>query len=425
MEKISTNGTKKEITCDVAVVGGGPAGMMAAISAAQAGASVVLIEKNKSLGKKLLITGGGRCNVTNATFDNRALSAKYGKKGKFLLSPLSKWNSENTITFFESHGMPTKTETENRVFPESNSAQSVWDVLVSELKELDVKILTDSPVIKVKSLKNTLVSVETPDTIISAKSFVFTTGGTARPETGSTGDGFKWLTKLGHTISKPDSALVPIKTAEPWVKKLQGLALNNIKVTLCENLLRSEPQTGKILFTHFGLSGPLILNMSRTIGEAIKESKATLQIDLFPTLDQTMLDEKLREHLTKVQNKKWVNALGGFVSPLLVPVLVELSGIAPQMLVNKIPRAERLAFVRKLKALIVTPTGLLSTEKAIVSSGGVALEEVDFKTMCSKKIENLYLAGDILDFDRPSGGFSLQICWSTGFVAGENAAQFR
>ena len=178
---------------------------------------------------------------------------------------------------------------------------------------------------------------------------------------------------------------------------------------------------GKILFTHFGLSGPLILNMSQSIGEALREGTATLELDLFPSLDQTMLDEKLREHLTKAQNKKWANALAGFVSPLLAPVLVELSGINPTLPVNKVERTARLAFVRKLKALILTPIGLLSKEKAIASSGGVALEEVDFKTMRSQKIGNLYLAGDILDFNRPSGGFSLQICWSTGFVAGKNA----
>lgn len=413
--------TKRELSADVAVIGGGPAGMMSAIHASKAGASVILVEKNKTLGKKLLITGGGRCNVTNATFDNRTLAQKYGKKGKFLLSPFSKWSAKDTIDFFESCGMPTKVEAENRVFPQSNSAQSVWDVLVSELEDTNVEIVAGFPVVKIKSSKNKIINVETDDAIISANSFIFTTGGTARPETGSSGDGFKWLKKLGHTISTPSVALVPVKIKEEWVHRLQGLSLPSVKITMLDAKSRGEAKVGKILFTHFGLSGPLVLGMSQTIGEALREGTMTLELDLFPELDSTLLDEKLREHLGKVQNKKWANALAGFVSPLLAPVLVELSGINLTLPVNKIPRTARLAFVRKLKALIITPTGLLGTQKAIVTSGGVALEEIDFKTMRSTKIENLYLAGDILDFDRPSGGFSLQICWTTGRVAGENA----
>lgn len=415
---------KKEITCDVAVIGGGPAGMMSAIQASKWGASVVLIEKNKTLGKKLLITGGGRCNVTNAIFDNRELAEKYGKKGKFLLSPFSKWSARDTIDFFESHGMPTKEEALGRVFPQSNSAQSVLEVLVDELKDSGVGILTDSPVIKVKSSKNKIINVETDDAVIFAKSFVFTTGGTARPETGSSGDGFKWLKKLGHTVGAPSVALVPVKTKESWSHKLQGLSLPNVKITLVEAKQRGLSRIGKILFTHFGLSGPLVLGLSQTIGESLKDGAPTLELDLFPSLDQAMLDEKLREHLAKVQNKKWANALTGFVSPLLAPVLVELSDINPTIPVNKVPRIARLAFVRKIKALTLTPTGLLGAEKAIVSSGGVKLEEVDFKTMRSQRIENLYLAGDILNFDRPSGGFSLQICWTTGFVAGKSAGVY-
>lgn len=416
-----TSENRQELSCDVAVIGGGPAGMMAAISAAKLGANVVLIEKNATLGKKLLITGGGRCNVTNATFDNRELAQKYGKKGKFLLSPFSKWGAQKTIDFFEEEGMPTKVEAENRVFPRSNTAQSVWEVLVEKMEDLKVTVLSGYAVTKVTSIKNKIISVETEGSIIIADSFIFATGGTARPETGSTGDGFKWLKKLGHTISKPSVALVPVKTKELWSHKLQGLSLSNVKITQIDARERSEARTGKILFTHFGLSGPLVLNMSQSIGESIREGTTSLELDIFPTLDHSELDEKLQEHLSKSQNKKWANALTGFVSPLLAPVLVEVSGINPTIQVNKIPRAERILFVKKMKALTLTPTQLLGSEKAIVTSGGVALEEVDFKTMRSMKVQNLFLAGDLLDFDRPSGGFSLQICWSTGFVAGENA----
>lgn len=412
---------KEEIRCDVAVIGGGPAGMMAAVSSAESGAKVILVEKNPSLGKKLLITGGGRCNVTNATFDNRELAEKYGKKGKFLLSPFSKWGAKKTIDFFEGEGMKTKIEAENRVFPQSNTAQSVWDVLVEKMEDHRVTVLTGHAVEKIMSSNSKVLCVETADAIIFANSFILATGGTARPETGSTGDGFKWLKKLGHTISKPSVALVPIKTKELWSHRLQGLSLPNVKVTQIDAKQRSPSQAGKILFTHFGLSGPLILNMSQSIGESLQDGSTTLELDLFPTLDHSELDEKLREHLSKSQNKKWSNALSGFVSPLLAPVLIELSGINPTLEVNKIPRSARLLFVKKMKAITLTPTELLGKEKAIVSSGGVSLEEVDFKTMRSLKIENLFLAGDILDFDRPSGGFSLQICWTTGFIAGKNA----
>ncbi len=414
---------KEKITCDVAVIGGGPAGMMAAIFAAQAGASVILVEKNPTLGKKLLITGKGRCNLTNGIFDNRALAEKYGKKGKFLLSPLSQWSVRDTIEFFESRGMPTKTEAENRVFPASDKAESVLAILECELKKTGVKILFDSTVTKIKAIDNKIVTIETKNTTISAKTVIVTTGGTARPETGSSGDGFKWCTLLGHTIITPEPALVPVKIAEEWSHKLQGLSLHDAKITLFENEKKVVAKAGKFLFTHFGLSGPLVLNMSYTIGEALKRSSGSvlLTLDLFHALDQSALDEKLRAHLTTAQNKKWQNALTGFLPPLLATALIPLSGINPEIFVNKIPRASRLAFVKLLKNISLTPTGLLPHEKAIVSSGGVALEEVDFKTMRSKKIENLYLAGDILDFDRPSGGFSLQICWTTGFVAGKNA----
>lgn len=414
---------KSELNYDIAVIGGGPAGMMAAIFAGQGGASVILVEKNQTLGKKLLISGGGRCNLTNAIFDNRTLAKRYGDKGKFLLSPLSRWNVQSTIDFFESHGMPTKTEAENRVFPASDKAQSVLDVLESELRKAGVKILTNSPVTKITSSKGLIQNIETSDTVVSAKAFIVTTGGTARPETGSSGDGFKWLAKLGHIIVTPKAALVPVKTAEAWSHKLQGLSLASVKITLFENGRKVESRIGKILFTHFGLSGPLVLNMSSAIGESIKKG-ASLTLDLFPTLDQLALDEKLRAHFATAQNKKWNNALAGFVPPLLATTLIELSGIDPEIFVNKIPRASRLAFVKLLKNLVLTPTGLLSAEKAIVSSGGVALEEIDFKTMQSLKTTNLYLAGDILDFDRPSGGFSLQICWATGFVAGQSAANY-
>lgn len=412
-----------EMYYDVAVVGGGPAGMIAAAQASALGARVILLEKNRVLGKKFLLTGGGRCNLTNAIFDNRALAEHYGEKGKFLLSPLSQWNVRNSIEFFESRGMPTKIEAEGRVFPQSDNAQSVLDVLLADLKKYQVKIVTDSPVTTILHNKGGVIGVETPHGIIHAKSYILATGGTSRPETGSTGDGFNWLRELGHTISTPEPSLVPIKVAEQWVKDLQGLSFPAVKTTIIKDKKVHETRMGKILFTHFGISGPLILNMSRMIGDLMREHAVVLSLDLFPSLDEQALDEKMRAHLAGAQNKKWRNAFTGFFPPLFIPIALRLSLINPETFVNKISRADRLAFIKKLKDLRITPTGLLGPEKAIVSSGGIALPEVDFKAMRSRKVGNLYLAGDILDFDRPSGGFSLQICWTTGFVAGTSAAK--
>lgn len=414
---------QKEKLYDVAVIGGGPAGMMAAIHAAMHGANVVLIEKNEKLGKKLLITGGGRCNVTNATFDNRALSQKYGAKGKFLLSPLSRWNPENTIRFFEERNVPTKTEPESRVFPVSNSAQSIWDALTAEIKKQNIKIILNTAITKINKKNDEIVNIETSKEIVSAKKYIIATGGKARPETGSTGEGFLWLSKLGHTIITPDLALVPVKIGEPWIKNLQGLSLPETAITLIEHGKKNLTQKGKLLFTHFGISGPLALNLSNTIREAMKESTVTLSLDFFPSINNKELDERLRDHLKDVQNKKWRNALKGFLPPLLAQHILEISKIDPELFVNKIPKESRLFVVNLLKNLIITPTGFLGQEKAIVSSGGVALEEIDFKTMRSHKIKNLFLTGDVLNFDRPSGGFSLQICWTTGYIAGISAAE--
>lgn len=408
---------------DVVVVGGGPAGMMAAITAADQGGRVLLIEKNNILGKKLLITGGGRCNVTNATFDHRTLAESYGKKGKFLFSPLTQFDAQSTIDFFESRGMPTMLEAQGRIFPASGSAQSVWDVLVQELKRHKIKVLANTPVAKVIIKEGKISGLQTAKEIITGTSYIITTGGTSHPETGSSGDGFKWLKNVGHTVITPESALVPIKISDEWVHNLQGVALPKVKLTILKNNIPAETRTGKLLFTHFGISGPLALNMSYFVGEAMKESLVTLALNIFPDLSRTQLDEKLLLHFATVQNKKWKNALIGFIPARLRALVVEMSGINPELFVNEIPKIARLRVVDFLRSIIITPTGLLGPDKAVVSSGGVALQEIDFKTMGSKIIENLYLAGDILDFDRPSGGFSLQICWTTGFVAGKAAAQ--
>lgn len=410
---------------DVVIVGGGPAGMMAAVTAGQAGARVVLIEKNQSLGKKLLITGGGRCNVTNAEFDDRKLLNKFRDQGKFLFSAFDKWNVESTLEFFHSRNMETKIENEKRVFPVSDSAQSVWDVLVADLKKHNVTILSDSPVtgIILSDDKKSVIGVTLKNkTEVKGKSIIIATGGTSRPETGSTGDGYKWLSKIGHSISEPTASLVPIAVKDKWVKTLAGVSLKDIKISLFQNEVLQEKVLGKVLFTHVGVSGPTILNMSRSIGELLKYGSVVVSLDILPKMNYGDLNLKLQEIFNINPTKKFKNVLGELAPGAMAGVIVELSGINPDIICNAVSREQRLALMKLLKGIPLHVDKLLGLDKAVISSGGVDLREVDFKTMSSRLYPNLYLIGDILNIDRPSGGYSLQLCWTTGHVAGNSAA---
>ncbi len=418
------NERSKEKIWDVAVIGGGPSGMMAAGRAAELGARVVLLEKNDSLGKKLLITGGGRCNVTNAEFDTRKLLSKFGGSGKFLFSPFSRFGIKETIDFFNSNKVEIKIEAENRAFPSSGSSKSVWEVLVKNMSRNGVTILYNSPADGFVKKSGKIESVKLKNGgEIKARAFILATGGMSRPETGSTGEGFDWLSKIGHTIVKQGSALVPISVKDVWVKRLQGISLPNVKVSILQNGKKQTTQAGKILFTHFGLSGPAILNISRDIGESLKYSNASLSLDILPNLDYAELDSKLKEILKSESNKKFKNSLGKLLPAALSPVMVDISGINPEVSCHSVKRGERIAFGKLLKNVPVRVKSLLGADKAIVTSGGVALMEVDFKNMSSKLFSNLYLVGDILNINRPSGGYSLQLCWTTGRVAGEAAAK--
>jgi predicted Rossmann fold flavoprotein len=409
---------------DVVVIGGGPAGMMAAGRAGERGLSVLVLEKNPGLGKKLLITGGGRCNVTNNKPDVRTMLAKYKGNDKFLHSPFSQFDVKSTLEFFNSRGMPTKEENENRIFPVSDRAQSVWDVLYKYLKQGGVKVETNAEVsgIKIdKDTKDIVISVKGKNGgDIITKSCVVATGGTSRPETGSTGEGYKFLKKLGHTIIENDFALVPVKLSDVWVKNLGGVSLQNIKLTSFQNGVKQESLNGKILFTHFGISGPTVLNMSKGIGELLKYGDATLELDIFPKKDIGTLRKELHELLTNESNKKIKNTLGKMVPTALALALLEIAKIDPETVNNILSTENRKKIVNLIKAVPLHVSGLLGADKAIISSGGVKLEEVDMKTMQSRIIKGLYLVGDILNIDRPSGGYSLQLCWTTGYVAGSS-----
>ncbi len=409
---------------DVIVIGGGPAGMMAAGRAAELGQRVLLLEKNASLGKKLLITGGGRCNVTNAEFDERRFLAKFKDAKKFLFSPFARFSVKETIDFFEHKNMPIKIEAENRAFPVSNSAKSVWEVLVAYMKASNVEVMTNSAVSGFQYAYELITGVQLKNkTLVQANNYILATGGTSRPETGSTGDGFGWLKTIGHTVIEQSAALVPVMIKEKWVHTLAGVSLSEVKATVLQNNIKQATATGKLLFTHFGLSGPLILNMSRDIGELLKYGPVSLILDIMPGRDMADINAEILNKLQENHTKRLRNALSGLVQTSLLNAIIKVSGIDAGKPANSVTRSERQQLVQLLKKLPMTPTGLMGLDKAIIASGGVKLEEVDFKTMRSKLFSNLYLVGDILNIDRPSGGYSLQLCWTTGYVAGSSAAQ--
>jgi len=418
---------KKEVY-DVAVIGGGPAGMMAAGRAAELGASVVLIEKNESLGKKLLITGGGRCNITNNKEDSRTFLAELKGKGKFLFSTFAQHAVTESLSFFNSRGMATKVENEDRVFPTSDSARSVYDVLLKYMKDNKVDIVTGYPAKGFHAHDGTIVGLNTEKETVVAKSYILATGGSSMPETGSTGDGFRWLEKIGHTVIAADNALVPVKITEKWVRDLSGVSHQHAKLSIMKNGKRIDSRIGRMVFAHFGISGPLVLSFSKEIRDALDYALPTdnieLSLDIMPDINTIeALDLKVQEVFTYNSNKKLKNALKDLVTPALCPTLFALTKLDPEKEINIVTREERLRLTKLLKDMRMTPNGFLGKEKAIVASGGVKLEEVDFKTMQSHLFPNLYLTGDVLDVDRPSGGYSLQLCWSTGWVAGTHAAR--
>jgi predicted Rossmann fold flavoprotein len=405
---------------DLVVIGAGPAGMMASGRAGELGKKVLLLEKNTALGKKLLITGGGRCNVTNNKTNTREMLAKYKGNDQFLFSAFSQFDVTSTLSFFNDRGMTTKEENEGRIFPVSNSSQSVYDVLYEYMKKGGVEIRKSSIVTGIEKSKvnDTLIIRTKSGNDIHTKKCVLATGGTSRPETGSTGEGFAWLKKLGHTIIDNDVALVPVALTDTWVKKISGLALEEARLTTYQNNQKQEAYKGKLLFTHFGVSGPMVLNMSKDIGELLKYGEVSLMLDLFPGKDGSRIKNELQNILVTESNKKLKNVLGMMIPSALVAPLLDIIGIDGQTFNHSVSSEDRVKLVKIMKEIPLHVKGLLGKDKAVVSSGGVALTEVDFKTMESRIVKNLYIVGDVLNIDRPSGGYSLQLCWTTGYVAG-------
>jgi len=410
---------------DVVVIGGGPAGMMAGGRAGELGAKVLLLEKNAALGRKLLLTGKGRSNITKAEFNPRELLKKYGREGDFLLYPLSIFGVKETIDFFEKKGLKTKVERGKRIFPQSDRASDVLNILISYLKKGKVEIMTNSGVKKIiKKEKKIVKIILSGGREILAKNYIISTGGKSYPGTGSTGEGYQWAKELGHKVNKLRPALVPLRIKENWPKTAQGLSLKNVELTVFQNNKKQDSRFGELLFTHFGVSGPIVLDLSGKVGELLEKGEVKLVLDLKPALDFQTLDKRIQSDFSKYSQKLFKNSLSDLLPQKLIPIIVELSGINPEKKVNEITREERQKLVRLLKGLEMRVISLLGFETAIVTSGGVSLKEIDSKTMKSKLIENLFFAGEIIDLKGPTGGYNLQLCWSTGYLAGQSVAKF-
>jgi predicted Rossmann fold flavoprotein len=409
-------------TYDVIVIGGGASGMMAAAVAAENGASVLVIEKNNRLGKKLSITGGGRCNIVNAEQDERVLLANYGKADKFLFSAFSRFGMQDTVDYFESRGLPIKVEGRKRAFPVSESAEDVVKLLEKELKKYTVEVLLDSEVQSIYAPNGNIDYVQVAGKRLQATNYILATGGTSRPETGSTGDGFKWLQSTGHNISQPTPNITPLAVKDTWVKDASGITAKSVGIVFYSDGKRGFKAHGDILFTHFGISGPTILNNAYKVAELLEQGDVTAQIDCFPDKNAKELDAQVIQTLDEHKVKQLKNTLRFIAPPGLAKVLSSLLDNNELEIKNsELSKASRAKLVSLLKGLPMTIEGLMGFEKAVVADGGLSLTDIDTRTMKSKVINNLYVTGDLLDINRPSGGYSLQLCWTTGFIAGINA----
>lgn len=404
----------------VIVVGGGPAGIMAAGIAAQRGSEVYLLEKNEKLGKKLLISGKGRCNITNDT-DIEGLIENTPGNGNFLYSAFYTFSNQDIISFFNELGLTTKVERGGRVFPQSDSSKDVLHALQMFLNKNNVKVITEAAVKNIMVQNGTVTGIErTNGTVMEADSVVLTVGGMSYPGTGSTGDGYEMAGKLGHTVTPLKPSLVPLLAGEQWVRELQGLSLKNVEVTFKDSRGKEiYSDFGEMLFTHFGVSGPVILSASRHL-LSYDFKNITLTIDLKPALTAEKLDERVQRDFDKYSRKQFKNSLEDLLPQKLIPVIISLSGIHPEKPVNQITREERKMIVCLLKGLTITITGARPIKEAIVTAGGVKTTEINPSTMESKKIKGLYFAGEIIDVDAYTGGFNLTIAFSTGYLAGMN-----
>ena len=405
---------------DLAIIGGGPAGMMAGGRAGELGSRVILLEKNNRLGLKLLATGGSRCNLTNKIENNKDLIANYGPNGKFLFSAFNKFGVKEVMEFFESRGLELKVENNNRVFPKSDKAQDVLNVLLKYLRESKVEVVLNSELKKIIKQGNSIEKVILTDgRELKANNYLLAVGGKSYPETGSSGEIYKILKDFGHTIIEPRPALAPLILKDKFIKDLQGLSLADVLINVYQANKKIAFKRGELLFTGDGLSGPAVINLSKIIGSALPNS-VELKLDFFPELNLKELDAKIQALFSDAKNKLLKNTLSALVAPRLATLIINLAKIDLTKPVNLITREERSRLINLLKEFKLEVKALAGFDKAMVTAGGVALNEVDPQTMKSKIIDNLFFSGEVLDLDGPTGGFNLQIAWSTGHLAGEN-----
>jgi len=418
-------------TYDIAVVGGGAAGAMAAIRAGELNKDVILIEKKPSIGLKILLTGAGRCNITNiAPID--IFIEKFGSCGNFLRTAFDRFSNRDLMDFFESKGLKLKSERQGRVFPDSGKARSVTEALERALKEIGIDILYNSALISIEKNNGLFelalagdpsASLRTGKKIRSKK-VILAVGGASYEETGSSGDGFRIAKLMGHTITPLKAALVPLKTKEAWVKDLQGISLENIRITFLINNKKITSDIGELMFTHFGVSGPLVLDLSGRISEFLSERKEVkLLIDLKPGLDTAKLQARLLRDFQAKGNAQLLTIIEGLLPKRMAGVFLRLAGLDPALKASQVTQGQRQAMLRLLKALPLTITAALPIKYAMVTNGGVSIKEINPRTMGSKVVPGLYFAGEIIDGAAPSGGYNLQQAFSTGFLAGEEAAR--
>lgn len=401
----------------VIVVGGGAAGMIASIKAAERGYEVIIIEKNEKLGKKVFITGKGRCNVTTSKEIEDIIKNIKGN-GSFMYSALYTFSNLDLMKMIEDKGIKLKVERGDRVFPESDKSSDIIKCFEKYIVENNVKVIFNTSVIDVISENNIIKAVKTNDgNILNCDVVILATGGKSYPYTGSTGDGYKLAEKLGHTITDIKPSLIPLITKEPWVKDLMGLSLKNIELCVKYNNKQIYKEFGEMLFTHFGISGPVVLSASRRVIDFLP-GEVEIYIDLKPALDRNELDRRMLRDFEKNINKHFKNALDELLPQKLIPIIIGLSGIDPEKAVNSVTKEERQGLIKLLKEFKVSVVGTRPIEEAIVTRGGVKVKEVDPTTMESKIVKNLYIAGELLDVDALTGGFNLQIAFSTGYCAG-------
>lgn len=400
------------------VIGGGPAGMMAAYAASCQGHAVTVLEQNEKLGKKLFITGKGRCNITNAgDMDN--LFANVMSNRKFLYSAFYTFDNEQVLSFFENQGLRTKVERGNRVFPLSDHSSDVIAALNRALKSQNVDIRLHTKVQSLLIRDEAACGVVLSDgKTVEADDVIVATGGISYPSTGSTGDGYRMAEESGHALVECTPSLVPFETKEDWVKDLQGLSLRNVTVSIYHGKKKLFEDFGEMLFTHFGVSGPLVLSASGMIKPVQFKQELCMYIDLKPALDAEQLDKRILREFDAAMNKQFKNVIGSLMPAKMIPVVIRLSGIDPDKKVNEVSREERQHLVQLLKRLPLTINGLRGWNEAIITKGGVSVKDINPSTMESKKVSHLFFCGEVLDLDALTGGYNLQIAWSTGYLAG-------